>query len=107
MTGHPASNELVWHAVLELFRAHTPSYRPRWADHLTSAGDFEGRDFTLELFNVPLAEQRPLRRRLRAVLRQAEALLGSPLRLIFHTPVRYGEALCTMAGVRTRRPASG
>lgn len=72
--------------VLSLVAPHASKYALRWADQWTAAGDFEGRDFTLEVFNVPVRDQRPLRRRLRDVIRHAEVVLGAPLMLIFHTP---------------------
>lgn len=87
-------------AVLDLFRAHAGSHLPRWADHVTSRGDFEGRDFTIELFNVPVHDQRALRRRLRDVIRQAETLLDRPLLLVFHTPEATATHYASVAGGR-------
>ena len=71
--------------VLGLIRRET-SYPVRWTDEKTSRGDFDGRDFAIEIFGVPTSEQRALRRRLRDVRKTAGSILGSSLVLIFHTP---------------------
>ena len=55
----------------------------RWAEHV--AGDYDGRDRTLEVFNADPAEQRELFRRLRPVRKEMEALAGGPVIVIFHT----------------------
>lgn len=86
MTSNGMNREDARRSVLALFASHAAHCLPRWADHTTSAGDFEGRDVTLEFFNVPVHDQRPFRRRLRDVVRQAEGIVGGPLLLIFHTP---------------------
>lgn len=58
----------------------------RWADELTTLGDFDGRDCTLEVFDVPAEEEWELFRSLRTLRRRAAAELGRALTLIFHTP---------------------
>lgn len=83
MNGSPA---ILRDIVLALFRASAGIYLPRWTDDLTSRGDFDGRDYAIELFNVAASEQRPLRRALREVLRRAEGLCNRPITLLFHTP---------------------
>lgn len=71
-------------AILALFRAE--GYLVRWTDEHTSRGDFDGRECAIEIFNVPSAEQRDVRRRLRSMRSAAEQLAGRPVMLIFHTP---------------------
>lgn len=71
-------------AILALFRAE--GYLVRWTDEHTSRGDFDGRDCAIEIFNVPTAEQRDVRRRIRSMRSVAEQLSGGPVMLIFHTP---------------------
>ena len=80
LEGNGAAKE----AILALFRAE--GYLVRWTDEHTSRGDFDGRDCTIEIFNVPTAEQRDVRRRLRSIRSVAEQLSGRPVMLIFHTP---------------------
>jgi len=58
----------------------------RWTDEQTSQGDFEGREWTLELFDVPRAERRQLNQRLWELRKRAWEELHVPLTLVFHTP---------------------
>lgn len=51
----------------------------RWTDHRTTKGDFPGRDWALEVFDVPSAERRELIHRLWGMRRIA-------LLVLFHTP---------------------
>jgi hypothetical protein len=57
-----------------------------WADERTTLGDFEGRDATLEIFDVPSSEERALFRSLRLLRTWADAQLRVPVLLMFHTP---------------------
>lgn len=71
--------------VLDQLRERTR--RPaRWATQGGSVGDFEGRDQTLELFDVTEDEQPDLFESLADFMREARALLGSTPRILFHTP---------------------
>ena len=72
--------------VLALLRTELPDYLVRWADAKTTRGDFDGRDATLDVFNVPADRQRDVRRRIRAPLAASRALLGQPIVVVFHTP---------------------
>jgi hypothetical protein len=72
--------------VLSLFRDALETKLVRWTDELTSAGDFEGRDLTLEIFDIPVGEQRETHRRLRELRHRSEQILGSAILLVFHTP---------------------
>ena len=58
----------------------------RWSDARTSQGDFEGRDATLEVFDVPEDGQWALFRRLLAHRRAASEKMGAKVALVFHTP---------------------
>lgn len=59
----------------------------RWTDHRTTKGDFPGRDWALEIFDVPFAEQRELHGRLfEGIMRQVWEEKRLALTLIFHTP---------------------
>jgi len=72
-------------SALALIRSSSP-YAARWTDDRTCRGDFEGREYSIEFFDVPRAKQKELRRDLRQVRHIAEELLGRPIILIFHTP---------------------
>ena len=72
--------------ILLLFRATLPNYPVRWADDRTTLGDFEGREFALEIFNVPVEQQRSLYQHSRDLRKSSREILGSPILLIFHTP---------------------
>ncbi|WNG46724.1 hypothetical protein F0U60_23350 [Archangium minus] len=59
----------------------------RWTDHRTTKGDFPGRDWALEIFDVPFSEQRELHGRLfLGIMRQVWEEKRLALTLIFHTP---------------------
>lgn len=58
----------------------------RWSSSLPGLPGFDGREMTLEIFDVRADEQRPTRRALRSEKAVIEARLGEPIRLIFHTP---------------------
>jgi hypothetical protein len=58
----------------------------RWADSKTSLGDWEGRDWTLEVFDVPSAEKRELHKRLFPIIEEVALRDDVRVVLIFHTP---------------------
>ncbi|PTL77320.1 hypothetical protein [Vitiosangium sp. GDMCC 1.1324] len=59
----------------------------RWTDHRTTKGDFPGRDWALEIFDVPFAEQRELHGRLFwGIKRQVWEEKRLALTILFHTP---------------------
>ena len=67
-------------------------YPLRWADEQTTLGDYEGRDLTLEVFNIPSERQRAYYRKLRSIRHELREELGKRVTLVFHTPeatVRY------------------
>ena len=70
--------------ALEIYQtAVGPEYPLRWT---TSRGDFPGRDHAIEVFNVPVSEQRPLLRRANIVRDEADRLAGGRCNFIMHTP---------------------
>lgn len=73
-------------AILELFREALPKHPVVWTSSRTSLGDFEGRDFTLEVFDVPWTEKRALLGDLLPQRTRAENVFGRPVQLLFHTP---------------------
>lgn len=54
----------------------------RWSE---MAGDYDGSECTLEVFEADAGEQRGLLRALRPVRAELEAAAGGPLVLVFHT----------------------
>jgi hypothetical protein len=58
----------------------------RWADARTTRGDFDGREWTLELFDIPRSERRRLQDELWELREQVWARMGRALVLILHTP---------------------
>jgi hypothetical protein len=73
-------------AILKDFREAVRGRPVYWADERTLPGDVEGREDTLEIFDVEGAEQRRLLTELRPVRHRAEQLLGRAVRVMFHTP---------------------
>jgi hypothetical protein len=61
-------------------------YPLRWADERTTLGDYEGRDLTIEVFNVPSVRQRGFFHEIRQYRRELQETLGRPVTFIFHTP---------------------
>ena len=78
----------------------------RWAPPERAAGDYDGRERTLEIFMADAREQLELLRSLRAVRTEIEAAAGGPIVLMFHTVAEttrlYPEMLNTsiLRGVR-------
>jgi hypothetical protein len=58
----------------------------RWTDERTSLGDFDGREWTLEIFDVPVSESRALHARLWGLKKRVWKHLGHAMTTIFHTP---------------------
>ena len=67
-------------------RIHEFTGRPaRWATEGTLWGDYDGRENTLEVFNVDAKEQRALYRQMRPMREALEQEVGAPLIVLFHT----------------------
>lgn len=88
--------------VLSRFQEALRPRLVRWTDEMTSFGDFEGRDLTLELFDIPAGEQRDTLRRLRELRRRCEEILGATLLLVFHTPEATRAHYAWLLGRRAR-----
>jgi hypothetical protein len=59
----------------------------RWTDHRTTKGDFPGRDWSLEVFDVPFSEQRELHGQLfDGIMKQLWEEKRLALVILFHTP---------------------
>lgn len=58
----------------------------RWVADGPNLGDFEEREHTLEIFDVPAAEQWPLFQCLHLTRAEARKSLGQRVSIIFHTP---------------------
>ena len=73
-------------AALGLFRKELRTELIRWTDDRTSRGDFDGRERSIEIFDVPVSQQRALHRRLSDVRKKAAEILGGPVVVLFHSP---------------------
>ena len=72
--------------MLGLFKESLRTELVRWTDDQTSHGDFDGREQSIEVFNVPASQQRTLHRQLKDVRRRAAEILGGPVVVLFHSP---------------------
>ena len=81
--GTSTRNERRQQALGLVMQALAGKYPVRWT---TCRGDFSGRETTMDVFNVPVGEQRSLLRQLRDVRPKLEDLIGSRCQFIFHTP---------------------
>ncbi len=61
-------------------------YPLRWADGTTSLGDYEGRDLTVEVFDIPTRRQREFYRAIRQFREGMLRVHGRAITFIFHTP---------------------
>lgn len=90
----------------------------RWVPSDRAIGDYDGRERTLEVFDVDAGEQRSLLRRIGPARAEIEQSIGGPLIVVFHTPrettrlypemsfQRAYDALATSIGEWMRRPPS-
>jgi len=76
----------------------------RWTPAAQAVGDYDGRDRTVEVFEVEAREQRPLLRRLRPERKRIEDVIGGPLIVLFHTPAETRRLFPEMSS-RARYPA--
>jgi len=72
--------------ILERVSSIADGKPTRWCDERTSLGDFDGREWALELFDVPSEQQRELHARLWRLSRLVWQQFHKPLTFIFHTP---------------------
>lgn len=61
-------------------------YNVRWSDGRTTRGDFEGADWTLDVFDVPSTLSFDLGRRIGAYRRELRRTHGIGLVIVTHTP---------------------
>lgn len=61
-------------------------YPLRWADGTTSLGDYDGRDLTIEVFDIPTRRQREFYRAIRQLRDTMLRVHGRAVTFIFHTP---------------------
>ncbi|MBI5886171.1 MAG: hypothetical protein HZB85_06275 [Deltaproteobacteria bacterium] len=62
------------------------TYPLRWVDEKTSIGEFDGRDFAIDVFNISLAEQLNFLARIRDLRDKIHEMIGSRCLFIFHSP---------------------
>lgn len=72
--------------ILSRVKASVGGRPVRWTDDRTCRGDFEGREWTLELFDIPREEQRQLHRGFSELRKRFWQATGHSLTFIFHTP---------------------
>src|SRR5437762_1123515 len=73
-------------AVLELIQRRTAGRPVRWVDSRTSAGDFDGREWTVEVFDVAKDDRLALREALWDLFTEVRRRTGRPVSLLTHTP---------------------
>lgn len=61
-------------------------YPMRWADEQTTMGDFDGREFTIDVFDIPLTEDLVFLAKIRDVRNRIYEMIGSRCLFIFHSP---------------------
>lgn len=62
------------------------AYPLRWVDEETSLGDFDGREFAIDVFNIPVAEQIDFLAHIRQVRNKIREMIGHRCIFIFHSP---------------------
>ena len=72
--------------VLRCFEKILEGHLVRWVADGIALGDFEGRDETIEVFDVPQSQQRRVFHEIRGARQEARRILGRTVRVIFHTP---------------------
>lgn len=73
-------------AVLDVVRRLVSNRPVRWADRKTTAGDFDGREWTVEVFDVAKGDRLALREKLWDLFSAVRKHTGDPMSLITHTP---------------------
>ncbi|MBI5562878.1 MAG: hypothetical protein HY894_08540 [Deltaproteobacteria bacterium] len=61
-------------------------YPMRWVDEQTTMGDFDGREFTIDVFRVPPSEDFVFLSKIRAARDRIYKMIGSRCLFIFHSP---------------------
>lgn len=73
-------------AILEVVRRLASNRPVRWVDKNTSAGDFDGREWTVEVFDVAKSDRLTLREKLWDLFSAVRKHTGKPMSLVTHTP---------------------
>ncbi len=64
----------------------------RWADEGTTlVGDFDGREWTLEVFDVPSEQEHGLFLRLSGMFRDVRSRFGTSLMVVTHPPEAFSQ----------------
>ncbi|HEY4706781.1 MAG TPA: hypothetical protein VII64_04915 [Thermodesulfobacteriota bacterium] len=61
-------------------------YPLRWADEKTTLGDFDGREFSIDVFRIPISEQLTFLKSIRIIREEIRKIIGSRCLFIFHSP---------------------
>lgn len=62
-------------------------YPLRWADEKTTLGDFDGREFTIDVFRIPISKQIDFLSAIRPIRNEITSIAGNRCLFIFHTPI--------------------
>lgn len=62
------------------------AYPVRWADNKTTLGDFDGRNFTIDVFRIPASQQLDFLTTVEPVRDKIRELIGNRGIFIFHSP---------------------
>ena len=62
------------------------TYPLRWVDDKTSSGDFDGREASIDVFNIPVAKQISFLTQIRQVRNKIREMIGHRCIFIFHSP---------------------
>ncbi|MDP2689548.1 MAG: hypothetical protein Q8P48_05500 [Deltaproteobacteria bacterium] len=86
------------------------AYPLRWVDEKTSHGDFEGREFAMDVFRIPLAKQLEFLSQIRPIRDKIEELTGGNCLFIFHSPEAtnkyYSHLFSVTKGIRISNSAT-
>ena len=72
--------------IMHLLSATVRGRPVRWLDERTSRGDFDGRERTVEVFDVAAAEQRDFLHGLATVRARLDLIAGGRVTILLHTP---------------------
>ncbi|MEK6531321.1 MAG: hypothetical protein AABZ23_02365 [Deltaproteobacteria bacterium] len=61
-------------------------YPLRWADEKTTLGDFDGKEFTIDVFRIPANEQLDFLKTVRPIRDKIRDKIGDDCMFIFHSP---------------------
>ena len=73
-------------ALWLLLQAIQFEYPLRWVDERTNQGDFDGREVSIDVFNIAPRRQREFLQAIRDVRPRLQELVGSRCIFLFHSP---------------------